>query len=79
MTNTKQIRKSRLKQASFGVSHFRRRLAHNDALLQNSILGLVTGAAAALVIIAFRSLFEIPLGHLLPGGTAESFESLTPF
>ena len=79
MTNTKQIRKSRLKQTSFGVSHFRRRLAHNDALLQNSILGLVTGAAAALVIIAFRSLFEIPLGHLLPGGTAESFESLTPF
>ena len=30
------------------------------------------------MIVAFRSLFEIPLEHWLPGGTAESFENLDP-
>ena len=78
MDNKKHTLKSRFKQPPFGVGRFRRRLAHNDALLQNSLLGLITGIAAALVIIAFRSLFEIPLMHWLPGGTAESFESLNP-
>ena len=78
MAKLKQTLTSRLNSTRFGVNHFRRRLAHNDALLQNSLLGLVTGIAAALVIIAFRSLFEIPLEHWLPGGTPESFESLDP-
>ena len=76
MENKKHTLKSRFKQSHFEVGRFRRRLAHNDALLQNSLLGLITGIAPTLVIIAFRSLFEIPLVHWLPGGTAESSESL---
>jgi|TARA_B110001469_G_scaffold118369_1_gene125043 CIC family chloride channel protein len=78
MTNLKQKLALRLNPTRFGASHFRRRLAFNDALPQISFLGFVSGVAAALVIVAFRSLFEIPLEHWLPGGTAESFEQLDP-
>lgn len=70
---------SRLNPTRFGASHFRRRLAYTDALPQISLLGFISGAAAALVIVAFRSLFELPLEHWLPGGTAESFEQLDSF
>ena len=78
MVNLKQKLALRLNPTRFGASHFRRRLAYNDALPQISFLGFVSGVAAALVIVAFRSLFEIPLEHWLPGGTAESFEQLDP-
>ena len=78
MVNLKQKLALRLNPMRFGASHFRRRLAYNDALPQISFLGFVSGVAAALVIVAFRSLFEIPLEHWLPGGTAESFENLDP-
>ena len=78
MVKLKQKLTSRLKPTNFRASHFRRRLAYNDALPQVSLLGFVSGVAAALVIVAFRSLFEIPLANWLPGGTAESFEHLDP-
>jgi H+/Cl- antiporter ClcA len=78
MFNLKQTLASRINTSRFGAGHFRRRLAYNNALPQMSVLGLISGGAAALVIVAFRSLFELPLEHWLPGGTAESFESLDP-
>lgn len=78
MVNLKQKLAERLNPMHFGASHFRRRLAYDDALPQICFLGFVSGVAAALVIVAFRSLFEIPLEHWLPGGTAESFENLDP-
>ncbi|MDC9719462.1 MAG: chloride channel protein [Gammaproteobacteria bacterium] len=78
MLNLKQTLASRLNPNRFGADHFRRRLAYTDALPQISLLGLISGAAAALVIVAFRSLFELPLAYWLPGGTAESFENLNP-
>ncbi|MDP6189310.1 MAG: chloride channel protein, partial [Gammaproteobacteria bacterium] len=60
----------------FSPRYFRHRLAYTDALPQISLLGLLSGIASALIIIAFRSLFELPLAHWLPDGTAEGFESL---
>ncbi len=62
----------------FSPSYFRRRLAYTDALPQITMLGLIAGAASALIIVAFRSLFELPLEHWLPDGTPEGFESLAP-
>ncbi len=78
MFDLRQALASRLNPSRFGASHFRRRLAYTDALPQISFLGLISGGAAALVIVAFRSLFELPLEHWLPSGTAESFEQLDP-
>jgi len=78
MFNLNKYLASRLNPTRFGATHFRRRLAYTDALPQISCLGFVCGIAAALIIVAFRSLFEIPLEHWLPGGTAESFENLDP-
>ena len=78
MVKLKQKLTYSLNRNNFRASHFRRRLAYNDALPQVSFLGLISGVAAALIIVAFRSLFEIPLGNWLPGGTAEGFENLNP-
>lgn len=78
MTNPKNSLSSFVQSSFKGSSRFKRRLAQNDALLQNSLLGFITGIAAALVIIGFRILFELPLRSFLPGGTPESFESLAP-
>ncbi len=76
MVNVKQKLVKHFNLGRFGASNFCRRLAYNDALAQISFLGFISGVAAALVIVAFWSLFEIPLEHWLPGGTAESFENL---
>lgn len=56
---------------------FRDRLAGVDALPQLTLLGLLTGILAGLVIIAFRLLVEVPLGYWLPGDF-ENFEALDP-
>ncbi|HCH23437.1 MAG TPA: chloride channel protein [Oceanospirillaceae bacterium] len=60
----------------FSPRYFRHRLAYGDALPQITLLGLIAGVASALIIVGFRSLFELPLEHWLPDGTAEGFESL---
>ena len=62
----------------FSPRYFRHRLAFADALPQITMLGLIAGVASALIIVGFRSLFEIPLEHWLPDGTPEGFESLDP-
>ena len=56
---------------------FRDRLAHVDSLPQLTVLGLLTGILAGLIIIAFRLLIEVPLGLWLPDNF-ENFESLDP-
>ena len=76
MLNVKQKLAARLHPMRLRTGHFRRRLAYNDALPQNCLLGFVSGVAAAVIIVAFRSLFEVPLEHWLPGSSAESFEAL---
>ena len=62
----------------FSPRYFRHRLAFGDALPQITMLGLIAGVASALIIVGFRSLFELPLEHWLPDGTPEGFESLDP-
>ncbi|GAA5315705.1 MAG: chloride channel protein [Candidatus Pelagadaptatus aseana] len=57
------------------LDNFRHQLAHLDALPQLTILGLISGLAAAAVIVAFRLLIDGPLQVLLEGHS-ENFESL---
>jgi len=54
----------------------RLRLAHPEALLLLSLLGLVSGVLAGSIIVAFRVLVEGTQAALLPGGEPESYESL---
>lgn len=56
---------------------FRDRLADVDALPQLTLLGLLTGILAGLIIIAFRLLIEVPLSYWLPGDF-ENFEAIDP-
>lgn len=60
------------------MDRLRHQLAHLDALPQLTLLGFLSGLAAALVIIAFRALIDLPLQSLL-GGHSEGFESLPPY
>ena len=53
------------------------RLARPDALLQLSLLGLVSGLLAGFVIIVFRLLVEETQDWLLPGNGSESYELLS--
>lgn len=57
------------------LDNFRHQLAHLDALPQLTILGLISGLAAAAVIIAFRLLIDGPLEWLF-NSHSEDFESL---
>ncbi|UTW10919.1 chloride channel protein [Marinobacterium rhizophilum] len=58
------------------LEHFRDRLAHIDSLPQMLLLGILSGFAAGLIILAFRLLVEIPLSTYLPGQNPENFEGL---
>jgi chloride channel protein, CIC family len=55
---------------------WRDQLSGLDALPQLTILGLLTGIIAGIVILLFRLLVEIPLHYMLPTHT-ENFESLS--
>lgn len=55
---------------------WRDQLSGLDALPQLTILGLLTGIFAGIVIVIFRLLVEVPLGFALPGHT-ENFEGLS--
>ncbi len=55
---------------------WRDQLSGLDALPQLTILGLLTGIVAGVVIVIFRLLAEIPLHFILPGHT-ENFEGLS--
>lgn len=55
---------------------FRRRLASIDSIPQFAILGVISGALTGLVILAFRTIIEIPLASFMPD--FEHFEALNP-
>lgn len=55
----------------------RDQMALTDSLPQLTLLGLLTGILAGLVIVLFRWAVEIPLGHFLPG-SFENFEAINP-
>ncbi|MBD3649014.1 MAG: chloride channel protein, partial [Pseudomonadales bacterium] len=55
---------------------FRRRLASIDSIPQFAILGVISGALTGLVILAFRTLIEMPLASFMPD--FEYFEALNP-
>ncbi|MET0090051.1 MAG: chloride channel protein [Candidatus Thiodiazotropha sp.] len=55
----------------------RLQLSRQDALLILSILGLLSGFAAGLVIVLFRLLVESVQSLLLPGGIPENYEALS--
>ena len=58
------------------VDNFRHQLAYIDALPQLTVLGLLCGIAAALIIVAFRLLIKVCLLPLLESNE-ENFESLS--
>ncbi len=55
---------------------FRVRIAHAEALAQLSVLGVLCGIAAGVVILALRFVIEYAQGLLLPGGRPENYEGL---
>ena len=57
------------------IGTFRRQLASADSVPQFAFLGIVSGLITGLVILAFRTVIEAPLGLILEGGF-EDFESL---
>ncbi len=59
------------------LDRLRQRLARAEALPQLSLLGILTGLLAGLVIILFRFAIEGVQEHLLPGGNSENFEALS--
>jgi len=58
------------------LENWRHQLSGLDALPQLTILGLLTGILAGIVIVIFRLLAEVPLYFMLPGHT-ENFEALS--
>jgi CIC family chloride channel protein len=58
------------------LDRLRRRLARAEALPLLSLLGILTGLLAGLVIILFRLSIEGVQEQLLPGGNSENFEAL---
>lgn len=59
------------------IDRFRDRLSYHDALPQMVLLGVLSGLAAALLIVAFRWLIDTPLGMAF-GDNVDDFESLPP-
>ncbi len=58
------------------LENTRLHLARPDAMIQLAIIGLLTGALAGLVIVAFRLLVEQTQTWLLPGNSPEAYELL---
>lgn len=58
------------------LDHARLHLARPDALVQLSVLGMITGLLAGLVIVSFRLLVEQTQEWLLPGNGPEAYELL---
>jgi CIC family chloride channel protein len=63
--------------SDYSLRGFRRRLANIEALPQFAFLGVISGIVTGLIILAFRSLIEVPLEWLLPGSGFEGFENLS--
>lgn len=61
--------------SDYSIRGFRRRLASFDSVPQFAILGIASGVVTGLVILAFRTLIEIPLTFFL-ADDFENFETL---
>lgn len=72
-SNLKRLRQ----RSSQLVEQWRTRLADINALPLLTLLGLLSGILAGLVIVAFRLLVELPLAWFLPEH-GENFEGLSP-
>ncbi len=60
------------------LDRLRHRLARAEALPLLSLLGILTGVLAGVVILLFRQAIEGVLSQTLPGGQTENFEALAP-
>lgn len=58
------------------LDELRLQTAKPDALIQHSVLGLITGLITGLAIVAFILLVDTTLKYWLPGEQAENFEDL---
>ena len=58
------------------LDELRLQTAKPDALVQHSVLGLITGLFTGLAIVAFIFLVDTTLQYWLPGKQAENFEDL---
>jgi CIC family chloride channel protein len=67
--------KLRKQLARFSMRGFRRSLASFDAVRQFAILGIISGVVTGVVILAFRTLIEIPLAIFLDNDF-DNFEAL---
>jgi CIC family chloride channel protein len=67
--------KLRKQLARFSMRGFRRSLASFDAVRQFAILGIISGVVTGVVILAFRTLIEIPLAIFLVNDF-DNFEAL---
>lgn len=59
------------------LDEIRIHLSRPDALIQLSLLGMVTGLLAGIVIVLFRLLVEGTQEYLLPGAGSENYEALS--
>lgn len=59
------------------TENFRNKLANIEALPQLTLLGLIIGVLAGVIIIAFRLAIDLPLATLLPLHS-DNFEALSP-
>jgi len=57
---------------------FRQAMARVDAIPQMGLVGILTGAISAIVIIVFRLIVESIQTRLLPQGMVENYEALNP-
>ncbi len=60
------------------LENLRLRMSRAEALPQLSLLGIVCGALAGIVMIAFRLAIETAQASFLPGANPENFEGLAP-
>ncbi|MCU7935146.1 MAG: chloride channel protein [Candidatus Thiodiazotropha sp. (ex Dulcina madagascariensis)] len=60
------------------LDRLRLQLSRHDALLILSVLGLICGFVAGIVIALFRLLVESSQSAILPGSGAENYEALPP-
>lgn len=75
MKNTESFLQSLRNAVQKRTEDFRHSLAYIDALPQLTLLGFISGVAAALLIVAFRLLVDTPLNFLL-NDDKDNFESL---
>ena len=65
-------------QLSHSLDELRLQVAKPDALIQHSLMALITGLCTGIAIVAFLILVDSTLSYWLPNNQAENFEGLHP-